>query len=177
MASQKGYDGTYNPYSQQPYYQQPPPVPPKDNTKTIMIIVAIVVIVIVVLAIITPLLVYWQVSDLLDNPPGSRPTVSLTQADIGMTTATVHISSVDPAGKELAEFKAVLIYNGTSEGGTISPLTNGGSGGSLTFIDMDGGGTLSGGDRFTIDIVPDTDYELTLYFGVEKLVSRTFTTI
>jgi hypothetical protein len=177
MASQKGYDETRYDYSPQPYYQ-PPQGPPKDNTRTIIIIIVVVFILFVVLPMMAAMLLYWHALDMIDNPPyEQKPVVSFSQAYIGATTATVDIAMVDPAGKELAEFKAILVYNGSLVDGTISPLTDGGSAGSLTFTDMDGGGTLSAGDRFTINIMANTDYELTIYYGTEKLVTRTFTVI
>ena len=100
----------------------------------------------------------------------------MTQANIGTTSATVDIVSINQPGRELSQFKAILLKN-SSISSTLSPLSNGASNGNLTFTDMDGGGTLSAGDRFKITIVPNTDYELILYFGSDKIVSEIFETL
>ena len=136
----------------------------------------IATILMVAITVVLAAVLYLLVSGLIGGG-GAKPTVSLGQADLGTNTATIDIASVDPTGKALSEFKAILLEGASTastENGTISPLTNGGSDGALTFVDSDGGGTLSGGDRFTIDTNSGYYYELTIYFGTEKLVSRKF---
>ena len=154
--------------------QAPPPYkpPPQRSISNIVLIIIIIIIVIVVPVIIVAVLNFMVSGDGAD---GLLPNVSLTQADIHQTTATVDVAAVDPRGKSLEDFKAVLLKNGTTEDGTISQLSDGALNKALAFEDSDNSGTLNEGDRFTISIVPDTYYELSLYYyDTEKIVSRTF---
>ena len=143
----------------------------KDDAVSPVIATILMVAITVVLAAV----LYLLVSGLISGGT-QKPTVSLTQADLGTTTATVDVGGIDQTGKELSQFKAILLKN-NSGSGTISPLSNGASNLDLSFTDIDGGGTLSAGDRFTITIVAGTDYELILYFGADKLVSEQFETL
>ena len=143
----------------------------KDDAVSPVIATILMVAITVVLAAV----LYLLVSGLISGGT-QKPTVSLTQADLGTTTATVDVGGIDQTGKELSQFKAILLKN-NSGSGTISHLSNGASNLDLSFTDIDGGGTLIAGDRFTITIVANTDYELILYFGADKLVSEQFETL
>jgi len=127
----------------------------------VLVIVAVVVAVLLILAVV----LLTMVGGLVTDGP-TRPVVSLTAVRIDIAGAT-------PA-EPLARFRATLFVN-DSAAETIASLADDNTG-VLRFSDRDGGGRLTGGDRFIITWVTPGRYELVLLWtDGSRIVGRVWT--
>lgn len=134
----------------------------------------IATILMVAITVVLAAVLYVMVTGLLTGGT-ARPTVSMTAETPGSTFYTVDVADSQPT-ETLASFKAALFVNNT-EVDRISPLANDNTG-ILRFSDRDGGGRLTGGDRFTIYQVTggNTVYELVLFWkDGSRVVAKTWT--
>lgn len=97
-------------------------------------------------------------------PPDSQgPRIELDRLE-GPSFVAIVVMSASPA-YPLARFAATATHDDV-EVGIIPTLFDGASDGILTFLDQDGDGTLSGGDRFILDSLALGVWSLTvLYLG------------
>src|SRR3972149_5795547 len=92
---------------------------------------------------------------------------------LGAADVRSDVAAARPA-EPLARFRATLFVN-DSAAETIAPLADD-STGVLRFSDRDGGGRLTGGDRFIITSVTPGRYELVLFWtDGSRIVARVWT--
>lgn len=121
----------------------------------------IATILMVAITVVLAAVLYVMVTGLLAGPGTARPTVGFNVPEIGATQVIVSVGDATPQ-QALTNFAAVVLVNGTevarmdNVGGAADPP--------LSFVDLDGGGRLTGGDRFIIAQVTDGDYELILFY-------------
>jgi hypothetical protein len=121
------------------------------------------VVVIVVLAVSLSLIVTF--SFLLMFRGGSftttaEPNIQLSEDPI---SGTIIVAGVSEA-KDLNNFQALLLRNGTQDGEAMNPLREA-TVDQIMFSDLNGDGRLSVGDFFTIEMVPDSSYTLAIIWG------------
>ena len=134
----------------------------------VLVIVAVLVAVLLILAVV----LLTMVGGLVTDGP-TRPVVSLTAEVVGATDVRIDIAGATPA-EPLARFRATLFVN-DSAAETIAPLGDDNTG-VLRFSDRDGGGRLTGGDRFIITWVTPGRYELVLLWtDGSRIVGRVWT--
>ena len=96
-------------------------------------------------------------------PPGQVggiPVVFLTTAVVGPVGVTIDVADARPANR-LEDFRAVVLRNETVLG-DLFPLSDAASSGDFSFLDLNGDGRFSGGDRFVVGTVLPGSYELIL---------------
>ena len=132
----------------------------------------IATILMVAITVVLAAVLYVMVTGLLTGGT-TRPTVSLVPEVRDATTATVDVADAQPA-ETLANYRATLFVNNTNVE-QINPLANDATG-ILRFADRDGGGKLTGGDRFIINQVTPGNYELIIFWkDGSRVISRTWT--
>ena len=132
----------------------------------------IATILMVAITVVLAAVLYVMVTGLLTGGT-AKPVVSLTSETAGATQYSVDVGDSQPA-ETLASFRAILFVNNT-EIDRISPLANDAAG-ILRFSDRDGGGRLTGGDRFFINQVTAGNYELVIFWkDGSRVVARVWT--
>jgi len=108
---------------------------------------------------------------------GLLPSVFFSPVSRNAGNVTVDVASVSPhtTSTQLADLKSRLSVDGVQRA-SLDPMADGASDWVLAFHDRDRSQTLSGGDRFLVDIVAPGDYELTVLFE-DHIVARAAWTI
>ena len=88
----------------------------------------------------------------------ARPFVALSITQLNTTTAEVRVVEVSQSNVDLANFRSVLMVDGSPDhSNDITPLASG-TQGVVTFFSMDN--VLNAGDEFTVQIVEGHTYAL-----------------
>jgi FlaG/FlaF family flagellin (archaellin) len=118
----------------------------------------------VAITVVLAAVVYVTVTSIVQETQSLAPFVALGQPEIAGNTATLSVAATGGRTYNLANFDVVLVMNGSiDEASKISPLTEG-TFGNLTFGDTTGEGKLSAGDTFTVTLVPETRYTLSVVY-------------
>ncbi|TLZ51073.1 MAG: type IV pilin [Methanobacteriota archaeon] len=132
----------------------------------IILLVAITVVLTGVLYII----VIGLSSNIKEVPP--RVLLATTDTAGGVWTFAVTTSDV----KSMADYQMRLWINGTNDvASTINPLVSG-SRGNLTYIDTDGGSTVTTGDQVSVRTVTGRSYEVFLLWRGQVVDHTTWQT-
>lgn len=143
-------------------YPYPGPwVPQKRDDKTALTIIVVVVAILIIVPIILSAVLYFMVSGLIGAPPDDhRPGVQLGDAEPSAgnvwRVTVAYVSHAEP----LFQFR-IILYEDVTLRSEMNPLAEG-TFGNLSFFDLDGGGTLSAGDFFSVTCNPESEYELTV---------------
>jgi hypothetical protein len=123
--------------------------------------VVVLVVLFVVVPIVLGAVLYIMVSGLIGtSQDGFEPVVQLGQADPSAGNLwRVQVAGVSEA-ERLYRFRVILLEDDTLRS-EIDPLAEG-TFGNLSFVDLDGGGTLSTGDFFSVTCGPMSEYRLTI---------------
>lgn len=146
-----------------------------DEGVSPVIAVVLMVSITVVLAAVAWLMVSGMITKLDVPPTYIGLTKEGTQTD--PTERIIHVAGVEKTFN-LANFEVALIINYSIDNNSrMNPLING-TAGNLTFLDMNGDGRLNVGDDFTVSIVPNTTYELKIFWkknGAQITTTNTWT--
>jgi hypothetical protein len=120
----------------------------------------VIVVVVVIVPIVLGAIMYVMVSGLVGSTPNDYggPNIHLGQAE----PSAGNVWRVTVAGVSSAEplfLFMVMLWEDFSPWLEIDPLAEG-TYANVSFVDLDGGGTLSTGDYFDVTCSPDSDYEL-----------------
>lgn len=143
-------------------YPYPGPwVPQKRDDKTALTIIVVVVAILIIVPLILSAVLYIMVSGLIGEDMGPRePNIQLGAPEASAGNLwRVNVAGVSDS-EPLYQFRALLMENGTllDELYTLA----GGSPPPLSFTDLDGLGSLTAGDFFTITCKPGSHYELVI---------------
>jgi ABC-type sugar transport system permease subunit len=130
------------------------PPPKSDSSKIILIIVLVLVIIFIVVPIILSAILFFTVSDMMDEPPNIAPVgaLSFTENTPGNYTGGI-ISLSDRV--DIEDVSMTVIDISMSLSGILNPLTSSGSaqvnnGIICTFTDTNQNRDMDAGDVFTI---------------------------
>lgn len=163
----------------------PPPYAPPPKKDNLVLIVIVVLVVVVVIGAAIAAWFFLLLSPTIPQP--SRPFVILATASVSGGSATITVGAAYPE-EPPADFKVSLMANGTdgsagmaASGSPASVTLNSATFG-ITWRDVDGRGTLSTGDTFTIatpsGLPSSTSFIFSLVWASDGtiLATRTFTT-
>jgi len=126
------------------------------NSRGVSPVIAVVLM--VAITVVLASVVYITVSSLVSSTGSPPPMIFLSQITPEPGTAAYEITGAPESTLASRLFSVVLLVNGSlDEASRIDPL-EAGTVGNVTYVDYDG--KLTKGDKFTVTVVPDTDYEL-----------------
>ena len=99
-----------------------------------------------------------------------RPDIVLSDPQVDGTRMNIVVLNATPL-YSLTEYSARLLVDNASAG-VLDPLTDGGSNGLLSFSDLDADGSLSTGDRFTVNRGNAGDFVLFVFWHGEQVGLR-----
>jgi flagellin-like protein len=118
----------------------------------------IAVVLMVAITVVLASVVYVTVSSLVGSTSSPAPMIFLSQNPSDPGTAKFEVTGTPESTLASRLFSVVLLVNGSiDEASRIDPLEPG-TVGNVTYTDYDGKLTI--GDKFTVSVVPDTEYEL-----------------
>lgn len=120
----------------------------------------IATILMVAITVVLAAVLYVMVSGLIGGTTTAEPNIQFSSPRaLGSNRWELKIGGVSEA-KDLSNFKAIVTENGTALT-PMDPVQDGGSA-PIQFEDLDGGGTLSIGDYFTITCNSNSDYTISI---------------
>jgi len=126
------------------------------NSRGVSPVIAVVLM--VAITVVLASVVYITVSSLVTNTSSPPPLIFLSKLTSDPGTAAFEVTGAPENTLAYRLFSVVLLINRTvDEASRMDPLEPG-TVGNVTYIDYDG--KLTKGDKFTVSVVPDTDYEL-----------------
>ncbi|MEW5936475.1 MAG: archaellin/type IV pilin N-terminal domain-containing protein [Candidatus Thermoplasmatota archaeon] len=135
----------------------------------------IATILMVAITVVLAAVLYVMVSGYMGGGGGGEPYVTFSAPQ--SVNATTWAVECEPSRSEpLSSYKIILLKNTTTDS-TMNPITDGTSG-NLKFVDVDGGGKLTTGDKIYITVTPGANYELNIYWVAtgSKIGTRTWST-
>ena len=128
------------------------------NSRGVSPVIAVVLM--VAITVVLASVVYITVSSLVGSTGSPPPMIFLSKITADPGTAAYEITGAPESTLASRLFSVVLLVNGSlDEASRIDPL-EAGTVGNVTYVDYDG--KLTKGDKFTVTVVPDTDYELAI---------------
>ncbi len=128
------------------------------NSRGVSPVIAVVLM--VAITVVLASVVYITVSSLVTNMSSPPPLIFISKLTSDPGTAAFEVTGAPENTLASRLFSVVLLINRTvDEASRMDPLEPG-TVGNVTYIDYDG--KLTKGDKFTVSVVPDTDYELAI---------------